>query len=195
MMDDVAEMLATAWKTGVGSQVPAADVQAACSVLAKEGLLYGPEEDLATFSIGPFRVATTPYEEAVGDFLEVLVPSGLAVTVAGGNPWQSAASSVLTAMGTVFVKLLRRGRFFGRGSDDVARWSTLMYIKQRNASGEQPSLADVAAALAAPARGDAVPQDRVVSAVGWLKRSATEGGSGRQPLVSEDAHGKLTALV
>jgi hypothetical protein len=195
VIDDVADTLAIAWKTGVGPQAPAADIHAACSLLAEEALLYGPEEDLATFSVGPFRVATTPYEEPVRDFLEVLVPSGLAVTVGGGNPWQSAASGVLTAMGTVFVKLLRRGRFFGRCSDDVDRWSTLIYIKQRNASGERPSIAEVAAALAASARGDAVPQDRVVSAVAWLKRSATDHGSDRQPLVSEDDHGKLTALV
>lgn len=164
MNEGVTETIAGTW--AAQRQAPAApeDFEPLCDLLVEAGLLDPDEEALGAYSLGPYRLAQTPYREAVGDFLQVFIAVTL-TAVASGAPVSTAVPGYLSGAVRTFVELLRRGVVFGRGEPDESRWSTLMFIRWRNENGEMPSPEEVVEILSK--RGWAV--EAVENAIDWLQ--------------------------
>lgn len=192
---DVAQQIADSWARVRGIVAPPDDFWACCQVLADGGLLIGQQQDLAAISLGPFKLATSKFATPAREFVEVLIP-GVIGSLPAGATAAGAAAGVLTAAATCLIKLLNEGVVFRSTPDDVLRWTVLVFIKNCNDNGVEPTRAEVLAYFRSSGSPAGWVDEEIDTAVTWLLDGDFRAvlGSAPSPLVRE-VGGRLRSRV
>jgi len=160
-----------------------------CRVLVNHGWATANEESVAMLEIGPFKLAGNPEVEAfVSVIITAVIPSVLKTFASGMSP--------AAAAGSILVPLFALAKAVGEAAvkvPDALCWNVLLWVRQENERGYQPTIEDVATELAS--RDGTITQLDVENAVRELEDASSIIGDKHIVLISQHLNGRLESRV